>query len=94
MTDNGIVWEDPQDGPGGGQRGRWMTILQPLTEQPGRWARVRTFEAAVTAYQTVSNLSRNRNKLPDGRWEFTSRKLPDGTGHGVYARYLGPEDGA
>ena len=63
-------------------------------ERPGQWAKVRTYQNSARANSMARHLRHRHNvTIPDGQFEFTSRKQPDGSG-AVYARYLGPEDPA
>jgi hypothetical protein len=86
MTDNGqVVWEDPPDRPNA--PGKWVRALLPLTDHPGRWARIHDATTARTARHIASRLRLQTLQVPPGRWEFDHHKGR------VYARYLGPEDG-
>lgn len=90
---DGIVWEDPPAARSKrGATNKWVTILTPLMDRPGQWARMAVRDSAGLAANQAANLRRNI-RIPAGRWEFTSRKI-DERRHGVYARYLGPDDAA
>ena len=66
-------------------RGVWLERLQPLTEQPGRWAQVYQATTPRRANGLVQNLKRRRAMIPfpEHEWSFASR------GSIVYARYEG-----
>jgi hypothetical protein len=92
MSEDGqVVWEDPPPA-----RNRpsvmWDSLLRPLMEQPGKWARVREVPIAKQG-GTIALLRKRKLRYPAGRWEFTTRRI-DEARISVYARYLGPEDGA
>lgn len=94
MSNTGMVWEEPPLVEHGGARraGIWGPILGDLMSRPGVWARVRNTAKGSAAATIASNLRRRFvANLPPGRFEYTSRQFPDGTG-AVYARYLGPEE--
>ncbi len=94
-ADDGIAWEEPAPSSNqvGQPAGKWVVLLAPLVRYPGKWARIDVKSTGPVASTAASNLRKGTIQVPPGRWEFAGRKLPDGTG-GVYARYLGPEDGA
>lgn len=101
MDDNGIVWEDPPER--SAQRpGIWVERLTPLLEHPGRWAKVKEVPSMGAGTQTVLRLrgigkrGLDAAKLPPGRWEFRAARASAlaSTRAYIYARYLGPEDGA
>lgn len=75
----------------GGGRGRkpgeWMRMLEPLMNQPGRWAIVARKQSRSVASTTAQNLRQRIVRIPTGQWEFASRTV-DGEAR-VYARYLG-----
>ena len=93
MSDNEIVWETPPEVPP--RNGiLWTERLAPVMERPGEWARVHELGHS-SAWQIVSQLRRGVKPSPPGRWEFVARSNKDDTSRAfVYARYLGPEDGA
>jgi hypothetical protein len=99
MTDNGIAWETPPNKHRGGPgQFKWIPLLEPLMARPGEWAKVDTKPnghlARAMAYQLRHHKRPSTSVVvPPGRWEFTSRVLPDDSA-AIYARYLGPEDGA
>lgn len=94
MTDNGIVWEDPPESRQGRAPTSWAERLAPIMERPGEWARVQDFSYS-SAWQVVSHLRKGLKPVPPGRWEFAARKNQDDPKRAyIYARYLGPEDGA
>lgn len=86
-----ITWQDPPLSKHGG-RGRWETELLSLIDHPKRWALMRSFDSAQTAYNAQRNLSRGFYRLPPDtlaeQWEFAARKNDSGRGD-LYARYLG-----
>lgn len=90
-----IVWEDPPELGFFGTNtaaGKWVRILSPLMQHPEKWARVYVYGKSDQARNAVSHLRRRQRQIPDGRWEFTSRKLTEPTDEGqfaVYARYMG-----
>lgn len=85
-----IRWEDPPSATAATRRGYWVPLLEPLMDQPKRWAIVATKETQSNASSTAANLRFRVVKVPPGRWEFVSRTV-DGE-HRVYARYLGPDE--
>lgn len=93
MTDNGIVWEEPK--PITPRHGNvWLERLLPLMEHPGRWARAGEVNRS-SAWAVARQLTTGIKRRPPGRWEFAARGSDDNPARGyVYARYLGPEDGA
>ena len=86
---NGIVWEDPP----GARTGRngIDTIIAPLVielrRNPGKWARLKTFDRKQGASSAKNGLGK-RGTYPD--IEFVGRSLPDGTS-ALYGRYVGAE---
>lgn len=89
-----VEWCDPPELGFAGQNtkaGKWIRILEPLMERPGQWARVHVYEKSSQSRNTVSHLKRGIRLMPPGRWEFVSRQIDEG--FGVWAKYLGPEDG-
>lgn len=92
-TDNGIVWADPEDVKPR-SRTLWRDRLLPVMERPGQWARVWEMSHG-SAWQVTAQLRRGIKPTPPGRWEFATRTSTDDSSKAyVYARYLGPEDGA
>jgi hypothetical protein len=92
VSGNGqIIWEDPPGARRPSEHGRWVRALAPLIEHPGQWAKVATY-VGKTAHVHVTRLRHGRAVAPPGRWEFTSRIIGDGSA--IYARYLGPDEGA
>ena len=83
-----IEFRDPPPPRVGGRPRVWEPLLAPLTEHPGRWAVVRTYEADYLAATDAARLRSGRVPLPPGRWEFTSRRTSDG-GSELFARFLG-----
>jgi hypothetical protein len=55
---------------------KWVTLLQPLLEQPGRPAQIMIAKSTRAAQSAVDNLTRRRVIIPrpDHHWEFTSRE--------------------
>lgn len=86
-----LAWEDPPD----------ITALQvarsladELRARPGEWAVVSTHPTMGTAQSTSSNIRSGRRAIYRPRFAFdaTAREV-DGE-YRVYARYIGPQDGA
>lgn len=89
-------WRDPPPLPTTerGQTGRWVVLLTPLMDQPGRWAVIERMSADVPP-----TIRRNRLrskcaalrtglvKIPPGKWEFHDAWNTDE----LYARYIGPD---
>lgn len=87
-----IRWEDPPRSRRGAHK-PWLERVEPLVEQPKRWAIVYVSPTKGSAAKMVYSLNHHGMQLPPGRFEFTSRTV-NGE-HRVYGRYLGPdEDGA
>jgi len=82
-----IVWEDPSPRTYS-ERMVWVEVLEPLTQRPQVWARIKTCATAQLSATTANNLRCGRLRLPPGDWEFRASKKGDI--YGVYARYLGP----
>jgi hypothetical protein len=80
-----IVWENPSP------KGKWISRLEPLMTEPGRWARISEHNTPGIAASAARNLKHMLVK-PPGKWEFTSRSDKDNGRGYVYARYLGPEE--
>lgn len=77
-----VEFKDPPPA-GRGAKGRWVTILEPLVQAPGRWAKIATYTTPEEAWDAADNL-RRRNVLipkPDANWEFISRSAE------VFAKY-------
>ena len=88
-----IVFEDlPPRGKRGRKGGVWVQRLAPLMDYPGDWARI-----ASGPYRNMVRrawlLNKRKLKMPEGEWEFASRKAEEGVGH-LYARYIGPAEPA
>lgn len=89
MSNTNIVWEKPPSQQRQ-RKGVWVERLQPLMENPGEWARV--YEGSLgTARSTSNSLRSGKTQIPDGDWEFVSRKIDDDTG-GIWAVYWGDEE--
>ena len=73
----------------GGMFGKWMVQLQPLVENPNRWALVYTCETPMHANKLQSNLHARLVNIPEPNhvWEFAAR------GSEVYAIYRGRRRG-
>jgi hypothetical protein len=80
-----IIWKDPPMGKNRG--GVWVKRLSPLMEHPGRWALVHQSGNS----STITYLKRRITLIPDGEWEFKSRRIENGRTE-IYARYLGPTE--
>ena len=65
----------------------WVERLRPLMKRPGEWAMVGSHHCTAAA-----SLKIGRYAVPEGRWEFTSRKNGVPRRADIYARYLGPEE--
>jgi hypothetical protein len=81
-----IVWRDPPS------RTRWTQRLEPLKERPGEWGRVQVTKKPEQAHSQAGALRAGKFAVPEGEWEFTSRKTMNGGE--VYARFLGPKENA
>jgi hypothetical protein len=102
-----VVWEDPPFvNTSDGSRTNWVEVLEPLMQDPGRWARVGEKVTRSRASSLANSLRRGASKgkgggynyvnVPPGRWEFVSRTVHDEDyepHYYVYARYLGEEEG-
>ena len=89
MSNTNIVWEKPPSQQRQ-RKGVWVDRLQPLMENPGEWARV--YEGSLgTARSTSNSLRSGKTQIPDGDWEFVSRKIDEDTG-GIWAVYWGEDD--
>lgn len=85
-----VVWCDPPEA----AKRPWRERLEPLKERPRRWARVAEYDAPQPCWHLANALRRGRYSRPDGLWEFRTRQIEtDKPGWGVWARYLGPDDG-
>jgi hypothetical protein len=92
VSDDEILWEDPQPDARGRQGEKnplWRERLLPLMDRPGTWARVAVYDSDKVARTRSSDLTKGKAPTPDGLWEFTARRLEDGR-DAVYARYIGP----
>jgi hypothetical protein len=72
----------------GGPGIHWGIVLQPLVDNPGQWAKVRTFDTPNQAMDAQSNLTKRHRlglnvPMMDGDWSFASR------GTTLYAIYRG-----
>ncbi len=76
-----VLWRDPP------KRTRWTQRLEPLKARPGEWGRVQTTDRPEKAHSQAGALRGGKFAIPEGEWEFTSRKSANGGE--VYARYLG-----
>jgi hypothetical protein len=65
-------------------------VLRPLTEHPGRWARIRHYKGDSQAGTTAKQLREKKLTVPLGYWDAVGRRS-DGRGSGsdLYVRYLG-----
>ena len=95
-SDEGITWEEP---PHLGSRsdtaertGKYVTLLAPLVERPGDWARIVTYDKARTAYAKAGAFKSGKFPLPpivSGEWEFIARTVNRSTReYAVFARYV------
>jgi hypothetical protein len=91
----GPVWCEPTSLAAPGRHHRWVHILEPVTERPGEWALVQTYDDALRARNHVRDLRRSVRagdrvavRVPPGDWEFRHGRMEDGT-HGLWARWLG-----
>jgi hypothetical protein len=92
MKTSDVVWEEPPTRYRSAPRARlWPERLEPLMTRRGTWARVWVYNTPQGGSRTVWGLNHGQTGLPPGRWEFTSRSLPEGKS-AVYARYLGPDE--
>jgi hypothetical protein len=90
-TEFEIVFEPlPPRGKRGRKGGIWIERLTPLMDYPNDWARI-----ATGPYRNMVRrawlLNKRKLKMPEGRWEFASRKADEDRGY-LYARYLGPDE--
>jgi hypothetical protein len=53
----------------------WAAILQPLVENPNRWARILVMDSVSQAQRAQSNLQQRKVKVPypDHEWVFAAR---------------------
>jgi hypothetical protein len=79
-----VLWRDPP------RRTRWTQRLEPLKARPGEWARVHVTAKPEQAHSQAGALRAGKFAIPEGDWDFTSRKA--GNGGEIYARYLGPKN--
>jgi hypothetical protein len=77
----GFEWRDP---PNERRAGKWVEILTPVMEHPGRWAAFR-IPGNRRAYATITGLRNGTTKRPPGKWEFKA------DAESLFARYIGPE---
>lgn len=70
-----IEWRDPPPRGHGTGQGKWRAILQPLVDNPGRWAMIASCDDADKAEHTAGNLRSRRVLIPhpEHDWEFISR---------------------
>lgn len=83
------IWEEPGPARTRIAGGKWVELLQPCVEEPERWRRIAVLKTTNAASSKAIQLRRGLLAVPPGRWEFRSSVLPDKSGHGVYARFLG-----
>lgn len=85
-----LLWETPR---AIGRRAAvdWVKLLTPLMEHPGEWARARTCASQGNASSTTFKLNHRMYIIPEGQFEFVTRKLGP-TEWGIYARFLGNGD--
>lgn len=72
----------PRKGGGGGGGGRsnlYLKLLAPLVEDPAEWYKVATFKTTTGATNALKELKNGSRKVPEGEWEFQSRRIPDPT---------------
>lgn len=81
-----VTWSDPPPQRAG--RGLlWHPLLVEVTEKPGAWALLRTYETVEQARNAVRHL-RRRAPRPPGRFEFRIGVLEGSVhGRGVWARW-------
>lgn len=95
MTEE-IIWKDPPaTSMWRGHKGTyssWEKRLQPLVDNPNRWALVKRLSNNGNAGAQLSQLKKRSYAIPrpDDGWEFTTR-VEDGF-YSLYARYLGPTE--
>jgi hypothetical protein len=90
-----VIWEElPQARGGRGEspNGKWAPILNQLKRRRGQWARIEVKDTAGQAASTAGNLRKRIVLVPDGVWEFASRKDPESNRGFVYARYMGESE--
>ncbi len=82
-----VIFEDPPQSTRTNRVHKWDQILQPLVDNPGRWARIH--EGKLPSIRsTAAALKAKKNAESNGKWDFVSRKDPDQPEFGyVYARY-------
>lgn len=77
------------------QRGRsnvYFDLLVQVTSDPGEWYEIATFKTQGGARLAVKALKEGERQIPDGDWEFDSRRVqgPEGEKWSkLYARFLG-----
>lgn len=69
-------------------------LLVPLTEDPGEWYQVAEFKTPNGARQAAKELADGKRNVPEGDWEFDTRKVPNPTNptkrwSRLYARFMG-----
>lgn len=81
-----VVWEDPPR-PTHGRYSEWNVVLQPLRDNPGKWARLKT-------YPTQGGAAGLKGRLQDGKkiqdrqlFDFRTAKLGPEE-FAVYGRYV------
>jgi hypothetical protein len=79
-----IVWQDPpaRNAGAAGRERKWVTVLAPLLERPGQWARVLALPDPKRANGVAGSIKKAAG-LEREQWQVVSR------GGEVYARYLG-----
>lgn len=106
MTDPdfGVVRDEPPQA-SNAPNGLLDANLVEASEHPGEWLRIITYPTSPgddinacrgRAGVAAADLRRGKRGKgrPDGQWEFRSGMLDDRTGAGVWARYVGPDEGA
>lgn len=91
-ADEGIEWEDPP-AKGGRRTGQWEKApwVPTLRANPGRWARVASYEKHFTANDVVSRLRQGRLKGFDpAEWEAVGRSDKAAGTSALWLRYVGP----
>lgn len=86
----------PEEAPGGrGRSSLYFDLLGQITEDPGEWYEVANFKTPNGAQDVRKALEGGERTIPDGEWEFASRKVvnpqnPAGPKHSkLFARFLG-----
>lgn len=91
---NGAVWEEP-----GGGRQKWAMTLSPLTQWPGRWARIADRLTEQESRSRLYHLRSDAAGVDPRQWEFMAARTPEGVHEeplnwAVYARYIAEEQAA